>query len=283
MDRRVLLSALVALAVAIPATLGAPVLAGTADGGGPLGVSGSSAPSGDRATVDRAEADDAPVDTSALRRAGGRATADSSFCLLTRTNITLHNASMEVKKQIAEGLTMFNQTVETSAPETKDTFTFFQEKVHAEELCSTLDVSPTFVKVILTNVSLWNVSITGPATSVSFDRGHASEITLWVTLLSAVKLLPDLLTVDAVREQIDDETMEDLREAGVTDSVDLDDHANDTNGTVNGTADAADKRPTVDAGSGPRRPDGALGHRQAPVAARQQATVVARRHDSVGG
>ncbi len=128
-----------------------------------------------------------------------RTTGDDALCLISKTDYSISNTSIEVTQQTSDPLIVSNMYIESHQFEDKDWIIYDTAYIHAEELCAQLSVTePGAVKVTLEGVEIHDLSVRGPASELGFTYGESDEIVLWISMKSALKLLPSLIGSSAV-------------------------------------------------------------------------------------
>lgn len=126
----------------------------------------------------------------------GVSNASTTFCLVEKYDLTLTNVTMEVRHQEGTPFRAENLTMDSHMPtgDPDDPLVFENERVEMDKLCSTLSLEHAPIEVIMTDATVYDLTISGRSVEQHFDRGTSEKLVLYVTLESGLKLLPKILT-----------------------------------------------------------------------------------------
>lgn len=122
----------------------------------------------------------------------GAADADG-FCLIEKEDVVLEGAAVETFHEETSDLAVVNQTV-VSTPKgpADEPIIFAAARLEADRLCAKLSFEHAPVEVEMEGVDMREVSISGRVMELTYDSGQAGRLTLWISLKSALELLPEL-------------------------------------------------------------------------------------------
>jgi len=126
----------------------------------------------------------------------GAGSSGEPACLVEREDLTLRNVSMAVRHQEGTPFTTSNLTTSARVPDREDgePIAFSNDRSDVGRLCATFSLEHAPVKVIMNDVTLYDQRIVGRGIEQSFDVGRSERLVLYLTLSSAISLLPELLT-----------------------------------------------------------------------------------------
>jgi hypothetical protein len=121
------------------------------------------------------------------------------ICLIEKRDLTLTDPTLEVRRQEGTPFETRNLSTSPRLPDREDgePLIFENDRTETDRLCATLSFEYAPIKVILEDVTLHNQSIVGRQIEQRFEAGRSDRLVLYVTLESALDLLPEIISAAA--------------------------------------------------------------------------------------